>query len=63
MSEASQMFKPFSSHISYIRFTIASFNFIIVLLSRESFTEFHNYYRIVSKKSLVEFHDIDVFVL
>lgn len=61
LREASQMLRLFSLHISYIRFTIASFKFIIVYLAC-FFTGFHNYYMVVCKIFLVEFHDIDTFV-
>ncbi len=55
-SDASQIFCPFSSHISCILLIMASFNFIIVLLEG-----IHNYFMMIPKKSLVEFHDIEMF--
>ena len=59
LSEASQMFNPFSWHTSCMRFIIASFNFIIAPFAILFFAEFHNYYMNIQKIFLVEFHDID----
>ena len=60
LRQASQILIAFFLHISCTLVTIASFNFIIVF---SPIMEFHNYYMMNSNFILVEFHDIDIFII